>query len=584
MGLSASQARLLSITSRLSDNELRSQTITNAKSALSTKTSQASQEYLNSLNETKMMFSTYDESGNKVKTKLTGAALSQYAPLKNQYTLVNSDGQALVSELDATNYKESANISEFLEKYGFSNVFEEKVSTVVNEGKLSIANDEYQKAYDEWQSKRPNKDDFYNIKYKEEINDELYQKFLKGEGSCGSAARDGDYTCYLHVLTHLLDQWLAKDGNGNPYDSANYPNQKTQMKTSTGRDVNISYGYISGAGISQTPDLIPVSKAIMDTSNPDTTYYAAGTMGKDLKPDATEKERLLSDYYYDKNGVLQKKLLKDKIVDMYYVLNDHTNSRNPNAQNLLKTTDAEVNALYLSFQEDMKLKKKTPYKEPDNDGYKKAFEDWQKEEPKKPDEKDFHEEITTLDQTQQSDEGQWYINLWHRMNGASNYKVTINGVDNGEHDPKSDGVISGDNIKSPTNGLTEKGKVLWTVLEDGLMNSDEWLNYALKNRVVTMERVNYTNPTENGTGIKEYTWTSIIYSNALDISEEENEKAITEAEVKYKQTLSDIESKDKQYDNIIRRLDTEHNALQTEYETIKSVISKNLERTLKMYS
>ena len=584
MGLSASQARLLSITSRLSDNELRSQTITNAKSALSTKTSQASQEYLNSLNETKMMFSTYDENGNKVQTKLTGAALSQYAPLKNQYTLVNTDGQALVSELDATNYKESANISEFLEKYGFSNVFEEKVSTVVNEGKLSIANDEYQKAYDEWQAKRPNKDDFYNIKYKEEINDELYQKFLKGEGSCGSAARDGDYTCYLHVLTHLLDQWLAQDGNGNSYDSANYPNQKTQMKTSTGRDVNIDYNYISGAGISQTPDLIPVSKAIMDTSNPDTTYYAAGTMGKDLKPDATEKERLLSDYYYDKNGVLQKKLLKDKIVDMYYVLNDHTNSRNPNAQNLLKTTDAEVNALYLSFQEDMKLKKKTPYKEPDNDGYKKAFEDWQKEEPEKPDEKDFHEEITTLDQTQQSDEGQWYINLWHRMNGASNYKVTINGVDNGEHDPKSDGVISGDNIKSPTNGLTENGKVLWTVLEDGLMNSDEWLNYALKNRVVTMERVNYTNPTENGTGIKEYTWTSIIYSNALDISEEENEKAITEAEVKYKQTLSDIESKDKQYDNIIRRLDTEHNALQTEYETIKSVISKNLERTLKMYS
>ena len=584
MGLSASQARLLSITSRLSDNELRSQTITNAKSALSTKTSQASQEYLNSLNETKMMFSTYDESGNKVKTKLTGAALSQYAPLKNQYTLVNTDGQALVSELDATNYKESANISEFLEKYVFSNIFEEKVSTVVNEGKLKLANDEYQKAYDAWQAKRPNKDDFYNIKYKEEINDELYQKFLKGEGSCGSAARDGDYTCYLHVLTHLLDQWLAQDGNGNSYDSANYPNKKTQMKTSTGRDVNIDYNYISGAGISQTPDLIPVSKAIMDTSNPDTTYYAAGTMGKDLKPNATEKERLLSDYYYDKNGVLQKKLLKDKIVDMYYVLNDHTNSRNPNAQNLLKTTDAEVNALYLSFQEDMKLKKKTPYKEPDNDGYKKAFEDWQKEEPKKPDEKDFHEEITTLDQTQQSDEGQWYINLWHRMNGASNYKVTINGVDNGEHDPKSDGVISGDNIKSPTNGLTENGKVLWTVLEDGLMNSDEWLNYALKNRVVTMERVNYTEPTEDGTGIKEYTWTSIIYSNALDISEEENEKAITEAEVKYKQALSDIESKDKQYDNIIRRLDTEHNALQTEYESVKSVITKNLERTLKMYS
>ena len=577
MGLSASQARLLSITSRLSDNELRSQTITNAKSALSTKTSQASQEYLNSLNETKMMFSTYDANGNKTKTKLTGACLSQYAPLKNQYTLVNSDGQALVSELDATNYKDSANIAEFLEKYGFSNVFEEKVSTVVNEGKLKLANDEYQKAYDAWQAKRPNKDDFYDIQEKYDTNDELYQKFLKGEGLCGAEAKKQGYGCYIHVLAHLLDQWLAQDGNGNTYDSANYPDKK-QMKTSTGKDVNIDYDDIQYANISKTPDLIPVSKAIIDTSNPNNTYYASGLMGEDLQQNATEKEQLLSDYYYDENGVKQKKLLKDKIVDMYYILKDHVGG------NSLGTTNKELDDLYLSFQEDMKLKKKTEIKVPNNDKWKKAFEDWQKEEPEKPDEKDFHEEITTLDQTQQSDEGQWYINLWHRMNGASNYKVTINGVDNGEHDPKSDGVISGDNIKSPTNGLTENGKVLWTVLEDGLMNSDEWLNYALKNRVVTMERVNYTNPTENGTGIKEYTWTSIIYSNALDISEEENEKAITEAEVKYKQTLSDIESKDKQYDNIIRRLDTEHNALQTEYETIKSVISKNLERTLKMYS
>ena len=228
-------------------------------------------------------------------------------------------------------------------------------------------------------------------------------------------------------------------------------------------------------------------------------------------------------------------------------------------------TPESLAKFFYFVEHDLKQAEKEIVKVTDWDKYNEAVEDWKKTEPKKPDEEDFKEEVASLDQTQKSDEGQWYINLWHRMNGASNYKVTIDGVDNGEHDPKSDGVISGDNIKSPTNGLTENGKVLWTVLEDGLMNSDEWLNYALKNRVVTMERVNYTNPTENGTGIKEYTWTSIIYSNALDISEEENEKAITEAEVKYKQTLSDIESKDKQYDNIIRRLDTEHNALQTEY-------------------
>ena len=215
MGLSASQARLLSITSRLSDNELRSQSITNAKSALSTKTSQASQEYLNSLNETKMLFSTYDESGNKVQTKLTGAALSQYAPLKNQYTLVNSDGQALVSELDATNYKESANISEFLEKYGFSNVFEEKVSMVTNQGKYAKANEEYQKEYNDWLSKKPKVTDYTKTEEVPSTNNEIYNAVINS-GGCLSGAISGS-CCYMHVLSDLIGPGPVTTSDGHHY-------------------------------------------------------------------------------------------------------------------------------------------------------------------------------------------------------------------------------------------------------------------------------------------------------------------------------------------------------------------------------
>ena len=46
MGLSASQARLLSITARLTQNEARSQLITNAKLRLDDKTSEVSLDYL----------------------------------------------------------------------------------------------------------------------------------------------------------------------------------------------------------------------------------------------------------------------------------------------------------------------------------------------------------------------------------------------------------------------------------------------------------------------------------------------------------------------------------------------------------
>ena len=60
--------------------------------------------------------------------------------------------------------------------------------------------------------------------------------------------------------------------------------------------------------------------------------------------------------------------------------------------------------------------------------------------------------------------------------------------------------------------------------------------------------------------------------------------AITKAEIQYQATVKDIEAKDKQYDNVLKRLDTEHSALQTEYDSVKSIIDKQIERHLKMYS
>ena len=54
MGLSASQARLLSITARISDNELHSQQLANSKVRLADNTREASEEYLKALNAKKI--------------------------------------------------------------------------------------------------------------------------------------------------------------------------------------------------------------------------------------------------------------------------------------------------------------------------------------------------------------------------------------------------------------------------------------------------------------------------------------------------------------------------------------------------
>ena len=104
MGLSASQARLLSITARLSDNELHSQQIANSKVRLADQTQEASREYINALDSQKLVYTTYDAKGNATTIDFTPAVMYQYAPLKNQYALINNANQIMVSNIDAENF------------------------------------------------------------------------------------------------------------------------------------------------------------------------------------------------------------------------------------------------------------------------------------------------------------------------------------------------------------------------------------------------------------------------------------------------------------------------------------------------
>ncbi len=107
MGLAASQARLLSITSRMADNELRSQLINNAKMRLTTESSKVSDEYIAALNKTQLMMSNYNLLGEKQYQDLTFNSLTAYSPMNNQYGLVNKTGELLVSELDTARYEEA---------------------------------------------------------------------------------------------------------------------------------------------------------------------------------------------------------------------------------------------------------------------------------------------------------------------------------------------------------------------------------------------------------------------------------------------------------------------------------------------
>ena len=144
---------------------------------------------------------------------------------------------------------------------------------------------------------------------------------------------------------------------------------------------------------------------------------------------------------------------------------------------------------------------------------------------------------------------QWYVNLWYRMGG-------------GDENQKN-----------------------YKEIDPNLFNSSEWLEFALEHGMITLEQAQFNADgsvkyPEMGT----YDWNSIIHTNASDIVSQDDEMAIARAEVIYKNKLTEIDNKDKKYEQDLKKLDTEHTALQTEYDSIKEVITKNVERSFKAFS
>ncbi len=76
---------------------------------------------------------------------------------------------------------------------------------------------------------------------------------------------------------------------------------------------------------------------------------------------------------------------------------------------------------------------------------------------------------------------------------------------------------------------------------------------------------------------------STSISSDTCIQEVEDDTKIAIAQAKYEDDLSQIERLDSRYDLQIKQLDTEHNTLQTEYESVKNVITKNVENSFQTF-
>ena len=580
MGMSATQARLLTITGRLTDNEMRSQTITNSKLRLAQKSSDASQEYMDALSSEKLVFKYYNDNGESSTYNLTPALLYSYEPLKNQYSIQNASGQNLVSATDANNFKNSGTLSEFLDKYGLAQdtTDADKYKTDMDEYNKKL--DKYNKKLDKYNEKMKTYTEEYNKWLAAQNQPDLYAQFTaivgtsKDSKSCYSnalTALEGGYMsgagCYIHILAHLVD-----------YDGTNNCSQKEYVasngKTTKFDALDVSGSAINGPGVENEGSLSPKFKPLSDEIKKEEKFCDGddnSDNGFDTKENLiqtaidagrvpTELEILKSDYVYDaknncvkkdEDGNAQLKTIRQKAIDLLYILKNNLISDPKEAhETLINFTDGDMKNL-------TGPKPKMPEKPV---------------QPVKPDEPTYDFAVTD------KDKAQWYINLWYMMNGSeSANKLQNNTNANGETV-----YTAKDNLKNETNKN-------YKVIDDQLLTSNDWLTFALKNGVVTLKQATYFNPATDSGKMMEmtsegYYWNSTAYSSTTDLVTVEDEVAIAKAEVKYKNTTTEIENQDKKYDQDLKKLDSEHNALQTEYESLKSVIDKNVERSFKAFS
>ncbi len=591
MGMSSSQARLLSITARLTDNEFHSQRLTNEQMKLSSLTEDARMEYSKALDSTKLMFTTFNDSGMSDSVQLTPNMLYSYQPTKNQYAISNAAGKILVTATDAANFKKSKTLIDFLQCYD---------STIGPKEYEDLAeNPEYQNyldALDAWYLDKPKKEDFY----KSGSESIIYQNFEGAASSCfNNAVSASTYSgCYLHVLAHMID--LTLDDSGKPIG---YPKNYT---TTTGDSVVIQSGEITGSAINsanQTPNMVGVSNAIAngfdfdgngvldviyaydrnkkqsgneEQNQSDTltqTLLSKGysqdvvddiisTLSSDklLDGTATDADKLLSNYCLAPNGTPVLKTLKQKCIDLFYAV-----------ENRVADYNSVLKPIIYSFQDDLV----NTFMDFQREDYAIAISKW---EALKPEEVPMFVNVTkTRIIIPDKEKSQWYTNLWYRMNGSKTPQIIASQLMEEDYDTTSTYYTLEDEPKNPENINTNK---YFSILDGNLATSSKWISDAVSQGVITMERVQCDRSNKEN----KISWNSIIYTNAIDISSEDDSSGISSAEAKYQMILNEVNLKDKRYQSMLKKLDTEHNALQTEYESVKSAMQKNIERSYKAFN
>lgn len=659
MGMAASQARLLSITSRMADNELRAQIINNAKMRLTDDSSKASEKYISALNKTELMMNNYDLLGNKQYQQLTYANLTSYSAYNNQYGLINKAGELVVSDLDAAKYEnavakakddpDSDALTEFLKSYGL-----EKTTSYFDSNKIS---DDLKTRYEGDVEYDDNANRISGLHYGYEVSKTSTEKMVYDTLVADYEKTNSAYT--KAVIKNMKEYLYGMVPSGESMTLEEKYDEVVKYNTPNGLNPpTISQSQSSLEYLKKVLNTL-VSKKELNTKNngQNTEFYDKmlyylndmikfnGSTSTIAMPVGMSKT---SDGYSIGNGVFIVKNNGNGYElelgpnaaegDSAYALNGGiTNNNGVYSFNYNETyTDPSTGAVTTtpgscSFtteplaatmtsqgdEYDTAEAVKTAYKyfiqnvlsQMNRSAFASSAQSQQQAfyaAAQKLSMFIFGVDVGPQDYDKLTDM-EWILNNgMETTNLDGTTKIQLELMENGEPVTK-EFLANFEAIKDiylceqmmekygkPSYTWIDKNdpnenadaKAQWYTnlfekmqlsgyqkIEKALVNSQEWIQYALESGLLSMVQVN-----------KSHQWVSTMYSNCSDITEDTVDLEITRAEAEYKKETQKIQSKDKKLDLELKNIDTEHNSLQTEYDSIKSVIDKNVERNFKMFS
>lgn len=149
MGMAAGQARLLSITARLTDNENNGQALSYSKQRLADETEQVNAAYIQALAATKLTVLTGFNGSSPNYTDISYGLMTGYDTVAcgKQYVVTNTKGQILVTKKQADAFeKGNGDINTFLAEFGYSQCDLDTTDATASNTKIHEAWDKYLKS------------------------------------------------------------------------------------------------------------------------------------------------------------------------------------------------------------------------------------------------------------------------------------------------------------------------------------------------------------------------------------------------------------------------------------------------------